>query len=217
MAQLSYVSQSRTASASTNDNAGSFSATVSAPDFFPFDDTAAVSHKDSVDGIEKTSSASARQVSVLTATGMSVTGQFTTFPIVRVGTGMADAEAVFDVTFDVATPGIYPLSGSVAPLGAIGALFPPLRTVKLDGPSVAINLEGPGAFSQNVSLSIGQYHLLVDVQSQFPASVFGGGSPVFEVGAFDVTLGTVPEPGWLMLSLFGSVGLCLRRIRCFRR
>ena len=103
------------------------------------------------------------------------------------GTGGAGARVFFNVTFMVAQPLTYTLSGTLPSSG-----LPPeaglTRTIDLSGPGVSELLEGPGAFTRTGTLGLGTYTLRVDGVDA-DSSAFGnhGGLPTF-----DVDLSVVP-------------------------
>lgn len=153
-------------------------------------------------------SASSHQVSLLAPTFASVRGDFTLNRPAAAGTGAAFGSSIFDITFTVAAPTAFSLAGNVPePAFRDPRYISPNRFVRLTGPGVSINLDGPNTFARAGQFAPGTYNLRVDVE----AWSVGGALPFEGIPGFEVIL-SVPTPGGTMLGLAG-VGLIARRRR----
>ena len=197
--QLNYVLQARTVSVSVHGQTDA-SQSVSAPDFGPFDGTATAS----AGGGDATS----HQVSTLSASGISVVGDFHADNPAFAGTGTTRGESLTDVTFSISSPATYRLSGMVAQ----SSFNTHPRTVRLTGPATNVDLEGPNSFDTSGALAPGQYRLFVDVVS---ATAFGSSSD--PTSGFNASFTVVPEPSSVFPAAVCVILLVARRKRPLTR
>ena len=182
--QLTYVSQTRTVSASPDGG------TQSAPDFGPFNGA-----------INTTDGGSATQTSTLGPSSISDSGTVHAQRPAAAGTGTGNADSFLDVKFSLANPQSYSLSGSIPniPPPPLSLTVPSRYVELLDGQGNILFQYGgvtndPDQFSHTGTLTAGTYELKEDV-----AGFDQMGAAGVQSGNFAVNF-AVPEPSSVLLA-----------------
>lgn len=149
-----------------------------------------------------TGSARSHSVTTLAPLQCTLQGDFVLNRPAAAGTGAAFASQSLRFTFD-SPASDFVLSGSM-PIQALRGdprYTPPVRSIRLTGPGVSIDLDGPNAFSIPGHLAGGSYELQVDVESWN----YGFSVPFEAIAGFDVAL-SVPTPsGLAALAVVGGI------------
>jgi hypothetical protein len=212
--QFTYLTQSRSVIAAIN-GVNATSQTINAPDFLEFNATA------NVNGSSLSGSSTQPQDSILGPASIAVhdnaaTGAAPAFA----GAGQATGESIIDVTFNVTSPVSDMFSATISdnfelpgnPLGKGLSGSNLKREVQLSGPGTNISwtlwgVAGSDSFSQVIPLDVGQYHLVIDIQSLIQA---GSDSTEFAPGDLNVQL-TAPEPAFNAVLCIGAIRLIAKR------
>lgn len=161
-----------------------------------------------LEGPPFTGSARSHSATTLSPLLCAIQGDFVLNRPAAAGTGTAFASQSLRFTFD-SPASDFVLSGTM-PIQALRddpRYTPPLRSIRLTGPGVNIDLDGPNAFSIPGHFTGGSYELQVNIETWN----YGFAVPFEAIAGFDTSLAVPAPTGLAAMTVLG--GLLSRRRR----